>query len=72
VTDPKKPAIGTTTEERIVNVVKAENEATRRHISGVFDTLQNDTSVTKTRMGEVKKLMKRLLNKFGIGSDDVP
>lgn len=69
--EPDKPPIGSTTETRIVDVIKTENEATRRHISSVVGGIRSDTEITKTRMDHVKTMVRRLLRVFGIGTDDV-
>lgn len=68
--EPERP-IGKTTETRIIEVVERENEATRRHISSVVGDIRSDTKHTKTRMHQVKIMIKRLLTRFGIGTDDV-
>jgi len=69
--EPQKPPIGQATEERIVSVIKSENEATRRHISSVFNDVDKELGYTKTAMRSLVRLVKRLLGKFGIGTEDI-
>lgn len=71
MTQPEKPKPGTTTEERIVKAIRDENEATRRHISSVGDNHNKELSYVKTETRSMVKLVRRLLSKFGIGSDDI-
>jgi 3-oxoacyl-[acyl-carrier-protein] synthase III len=62
---------GKDTETRIVEVVREENEATRRHISSVVGDIRNDTRITKTRMQQVKQMVRRFLTKMGVTTDDI-
>lgn len=71
MSEPDKPPIGHATEERIVKVIKDENEATRRHISSVFNDVDKQLGYTKQAMRSVVALVRRLLSKFGIGSEDI-
>ena len=75
--------IGKDTETRIVNtikdenaatrkIVKDENAATRKHMADTVGMIRSDTKHTKTRMDHVKVMIRRLLSKFGIGTDDIP
>ena len=48
-----------------------EQADTRQHISSEVGGIKSDTETTKTRMDQIKKMVRRLLNKMGIGTDDI-
>ena len=70
----QKPS-GKDTETRIVDglqkMTREEHKALREHLMAIADAIRGDTEITKTRMEQIKKMVRRLLNKMGIGTDDI-
>ena len=71
MSDEAPRPMGKDTETRIIEAMKDEKEKTRSHISFTVGTIAHNTEITKTRMEHVKAMVRRLLTKFGIGTDDI-
>lgn len=69
-TDEVLHAIGTAKTE-ILRSVAVQNQETRAHIGSEVATVRNDASTAKNLAGRMFTAMKRLLNKMGIGTDDL-
>jgi hypothetical protein len=52
--------------ESLKRTVETEQEATRQHISAVFDSVKQDTTVTKNRVDQMVSVVKKLGRFFGM------
>lgn len=69
-TDEVLHAIGSAKIE-ILRSVQVQNQETRAHIGNEVATVRNDGAITKNFMGRLLTAVKKLLNKMGIGTDDI-
>lgn len=69
-TDEVLHAIGTAKTE-ILRDIAVQNQQTRAHIGNEIATVRNDVATGKNFMSRTFTAIKRLLNKMGIGTDDL-
>jgi len=69
-TDEVLHAIGSAKTE-ILREVKQQNVETRNHIGSEVATVRNDAATYKNFASRTFTAIKRLLNKMGIGTDDL-